>query len=146
MSCCLSENPSEMGVVGKRNGMCQLQANSEWACCLVAKSCWTLCDPMNWSTPGFPVLHYLPESLQANSCPLSWWCYPAISSSVTPFSSCPQSFPPSGSRMGQEVSYQDNSVVVQWLRLHLPMQETRVWSLMWEDPTYLGVTRPVHCK
>ena len=27
----------------------------------------------------------------------SWWCYPAISSSIIPFSSCPQSFPASGS-------------------------------------------------
>ena len=33
----------------------------------------------------------------ANSCPLSRWCHPTISSSVTPFSSCPQSFPASGS-------------------------------------------------
>ena len=32
-----------------------------------------------------------------NSCPLSWWCHPTISSSVVPFSSCPQSFPASGS-------------------------------------------------
>ena len=32
-----------------------------------------------------------------NSCPSSWWCHPAISSSVVPFSSCPQSFPASGS-------------------------------------------------
>ena len=30
-------------------------------------------------------------------CPLSWWCYPTISSSVFPFSSCTQSFPASGS-------------------------------------------------
>ena len=29
----------------------------------------------------------------SNSCPLSRWCHPAISSSVVPFSSCPQSFP-----------------------------------------------------
>ena len=28
-----------------------------------------------------------------NPCPSSWWCHPAISSSVVPFSSCPQSFP-----------------------------------------------------
>ena len=28
----------------------------------------------------------------SNSCPLSWWCHPTISSSVIPFSSCPQSF------------------------------------------------------
>ena len=32
-----------------------------------------------------------------NSRPLSWWCHPTISSSVVPFSSCPQSFPASGS-------------------------------------------------
>ena len=32
-----------------------------------------------------------------NSCPLSWWCHPAISSSVVPFSSCPQSLPASES-------------------------------------------------
>ena len=32
-----------------------------------------------------------------NPCPLSGWCHPAISSSVVPFSSCPQSFPASGS-------------------------------------------------
>ena len=32
-----------------------------------------------------------------NSCPLSQWCHPIISSSVIPFSSCPQSFPTSGS-------------------------------------------------
>ena len=33
----------------------------------------------------------------SNSCPLSWWCHPTISSSVIPFSSCLQSFPASGS-------------------------------------------------
>ena len=33
----------------------------------------------------------------SNSCPLSRWCHPTISSSVVPFSSCPQSFPASGS-------------------------------------------------
>ena len=33
----------------------------------------------------------------SNSCPSSWWCHPTISSSVVPFSYCPQSFPASGS-------------------------------------------------
>ena len=33
----------------------------------------------------------------SNSCPSSWWCHPTISFSVVPFSSCPQSFPASGS-------------------------------------------------
>ena len=43
---------------------------------------------MNCSTPGLPVHHQLLEFTQ-NSCPLSRWCHPAISSSVIPFSSCP---------------------------------------------------------
>ena len=33
----------------------------------------------------------------SNSCPLSWWCHPNITSSVIPFFSCLQSFPASGS-------------------------------------------------
>ena len=36
-------------------------------------------------------------SVYSNSCPSSRWCHPAISSSVVPFSSCPQSLPASGS-------------------------------------------------
>ena len=35
--------------------------------------------------------------VDSNSCPLSQWCHPTISTSVIPFSSCPQSFPASGS-------------------------------------------------
>ena len=35
--------------------------------------------------------------IYSNSCPLSQWCHPTISSSVVPFSSCLQSFPASGS-------------------------------------------------
>ena len=35
--------------------------------------------------------------VHSNSCPSSWWCHPAISSSVVPFSSCTQSLPASGS-------------------------------------------------
>ena len=34
------------------------------SCCSVTKSCLTLCNPMNCSTPGFPVLHNLPEFAQ----------------------------------------------------------------------------------
>ena len=36
------------------------------------------------------------------------------------------------------------SLVVQWLGIHQPLQGTRVWSLVWEDPTCLGATQPVH--
>ena len=64
-------------------------------CCSVAKSCPTLCDPMSCSMPGFPVLHYPLEFAQTHV--LSQWCHPTISSSAALFSSCPQSFPASGS-------------------------------------------------
>ena len=33
-------------------------------CCIVTKSCLTLCDPMNCSTSGFPVLHYVQSLLK----------------------------------------------------------------------------------
>ena len=64
-------------------------------CCSVTKSCLTLCNPMDCTTPGSLVLHYLPE-VCSDSCPLSWWCYPTISSSAAPFSFCLKSFPASG--------------------------------------------------
>ena len=35
------------------------------------------------------------------------------------------------------------SLVAQWLRICLPMQGTRVWALVWEDPTCHGATKPV---
>ena len=64
-------------------------------CCSFTKLCPALCNPINCSTPGFPVLHYLPEC--SNACPLSRWCHPTILASITPFSSCPQPFPASES-------------------------------------------------
>ena len=54
-----------------------------------SKSCLTLCDPMDCSTPDFSVLHYLSPGGCSNSCLLSRWSHPTVSSSV---SSCPQSF------------------------------------------------------
>ena len=36
-----------------------------------------------------------------------------------------------------------NSLVVQWLRSHLPMQRIWVWSLVWEDPTRLRAIKPM---
>ena len=62
----------------------------------VAQSCLTLCDHMNRSTPRPPCPSPTP-GVHPNPCPSSWFCHPTISSSVIPFSSCPQSFPASGS-------------------------------------------------
>ena len=51
---------------------------------------------MDCSMPVSPVLHYLQEFAQTNVHGVKW-CHPTISSSVVPFSSCPQSFLASGS-------------------------------------------------
>ena len=58
--------------------------------------CLTLCDPRDCNTSGFPVLHYLMEFVAQTHV---HWFNDAIQSShfVTHFSSCPQSFPASGS-------------------------------------------------
>ena len=51
--------------------------------------------------------------VHSNSCPLSRWCHPAISSSVIPFSSCLQSFPASGSfQMSQPFASGSQSIGV----------------------------------
>ena len=63
---------------------------THYCCCSVTQLCPTLCDPMDCSTPGFPLLHYLLEFAQTR-------IHPAISSSAIPFSSCLQSFPVSRS-------------------------------------------------
>ena len=63
-----------------------------------------------------------------NSFPLSWWCHPTILSSVIPFSSCPQSFPASGSfQMGQLFASGSQSIGVSASASVLPMN-TQDWS------------------
>ena len=63
-------------------------------CCSVSKSCPTLCNRMNCSTPGFPVLHYLPELTQIH---VHWVSDASNHLILCLLSSCPQSFPASGS-------------------------------------------------
>ena len=46
--------------------------------------------------------------------------------------------------LASKVHHERTSLVTQWLRIHLPMQETWVWSLVWEDPTCHRATKPMH--
>ena len=63
-----------------------------------------------------------------NPCPSNWWCHLTISSSVIPFSSCPQSFPASGSfQMNQLFSSGGQSIGVSVSTSVLPMN-TQDWS------------------
>ena len=65
-----------------------------------------------------------------NPCPLSQWCHPMISSSVVPFSSCPQSFPASGSfQMSQLFASGGQSIGVSASTSVLPM-DMQDWSLL----------------
>ena len=65
--------------------------------------------------------------VHANPCPSSWWCHPTISSSVIPFSSCPQSFPASGSfQMSQLFVSGGQSIGVSASTSVLPMN-TQDW-------------------
>ena len=67
-----------------------------------------------------------------NSCPLSQWCYPTISSSVVPFSSCLQSFPASGSfQMSQFFASGDQSIGVSASTSVLPMNIQDWFPLGW---------------
>ena len=64
----------------------------------------------------------------SNSCPLSQWCHPAISSSVIPFSSCPLSLPASGCfQMSQLFAWGGQSIGVSASASVLPMN-TQDWS------------------
>ena len=63
-----------------------------------------------------------------NSWPLSWWCHPTVSSSVLPFSPCPQSFPASGSfQMSRLFTSGGQSIGVSAPTSVLPMN-TQDWS------------------
>ena len=92
------------------------------SCSVVSDSLWThelqhtrpLCPS---PTPG----------VHSNSCPSSWWCHSAISSSVIPFS-CPQSLPASESfPMSQLFAWGGQSTGVSALALFLP-KNTQDWS------------------
>ena len=63
----------------------------------VAQLCPTLCDPMNRTQHARPPCPSPTPGVHSDSRPSSQWCHPAISSSVVPFSSCPQSLPASES-------------------------------------------------
>ena len=92
----------------------------------LSQSCLTLWNPMNSSTPGLPVPPA--PGVHPNPRPSSRWCHPAISSSVVPFSSCPQSLPASGSfPMSQLFARGGQSTGVSALASFLP-KNTQEWS------------------
>ena len=100
------------------------QFNSvQFSCTVVSDSLW----PHELQHAKPPCLSPTPRA-HPNTCPLSWWCHPAISSSVIPFSSCPQFFPASESfPMSQLVAWGGQSIGVSALASFLP-KNTQDWS------------------
>ena len=79
-------------------------------------------SPCRSPTPG----------VHPNSCASSWWCHPAISSSVIPFSSCPQSFPALGSfPMSQLFAWGGQSIGVSASASVFPMSTQDWYPLGW---------------
>ena len=72
------------------------------------------------------------------------WQYMAGSGQVSPGGCvCSESASNRGEEKGVQELYTGASLVVQWLRIRLPMQGTQVLALVWEDPTCRGATGPV---
>ena len=92
----------------------------------VAQSCPTL-QPHE-SQHARPLCPSPTPGVYPNSYPSSWWCHPAISFSVVPFSSCPQSLPASGSfPMSQLFTWGSQSTGVSAWASVLPVN-TQDWS------------------
>ena len=93
----------------------------------VAQSCPALRDPMNHSMPGLPVHHQLPDSTQTHVHWVGDVIQPSHPLSV-PFSSCPQSFPTSGSfQISQLFTSGSQNIGVSASTSVLPMN-TQDWS------------------
>ena len=101
----------------------QNSSSVQFSCSVMSDSLWPhepqhARPPCPSTTPG----------VHPNPCPLSQWCHPTISSSVIPFSSCPQSFPASGSfQMSQLFASGGQSIGVSASTWVLPVN-TQDWS------------------
>ena len=97
LACCSPWGPKEShsGVTEQQSAYLFVPYNSpsvQFSRSVVSDSLW----PYGLQHARLPCPSSSPRAC-SNSCPLSWWCHPTISSSVVPFSSCLQSFPASGS-------------------------------------------------
>ena len=95
----------------------------QFSCSVVSDSLWP--HELQHARPPCP--SPIPR-IHPNPCPLSWWCHPAISSSVVPFSSYLQSFPTSGSfQINQLFTLGGQNIGVSASTSVLPMN-TQDWS------------------
>ena len=93
-----------------------------------------------WTVAHQPPCPSQTRAVYSNSCPLSQWCHPTISSSVVPFSSCLQSFPASGSfQMGQFFASCGQSIGVSASAAVLPVNIQDWFPWGWTGLDFLAV-------
>ena len=108
------------------------QQSHYWAYMMFSSVQFSRCCVQLFATPWIAArwasLSINTPRVYSKSCPLSRWCYPAFSSSVVPFSSCPQSLPASGYfPMSQLFVWGEQSTGVSASASVLPMN-TQDWS------------------
>ena len=112
----------------------------QFSCSVVSNSLWSLESQQTRPPCPSPA-----PRVYSNSCPLSRWCHPTISSSVVLFSSCPQSFPASGSfPMSQLFTSGGQSTGVSASTSVLPMNTQDLSPLEWtgwNSLQYKGLSR-----
>ena len=97
---------------------------------------WLIVTP--WTTARQASLSITTPRAYPNSCPSSQWCHPTISSSVVPFSSCPQSFPASGSFQMSQLSTSGGLIIGVSASTSVPPMNTQDWSpLGWTSWIFL---------
>ena len=119
-----SLQPCGLSLLGSSvHGVSQARILIQFSHSVMSNSLWTH-EPQHARLPcPLPTAGVYP-----NPCPLSQWCHPTISSSVVPFSSCPQSSPASGSfPMSQLFASGGQSIGVSASTSVLPMN-TQDWS------------------
>ena len=104
-------------------------------CCSVTQSCPTLCDPMDCSTPSFPVLHYLPEISQSYVHQVSDAIQPShpLSSPFSPAFNLSQhqglfQWVSAFHQVAKVLEFQLQHQSFQWLFRVVFLQDWRVWS------------------
>ena len=101
----------------------QLYISSQFSCSVLSDSL-----QLHESQHARPPCPSPVPGVHSNSPPSSWWCHPAISSSVIPFSSCPQPLPASQSfPMSQLFTWGGQSTGVSALASFLP-KKSQSWS------------------
>ena len=104
---------------------------------------WLFATP--WIAARQPSCPSPTPGVHSTSCPLSRWCHPAISSSVVPFSSCPQSIPASESfPMSQLFAWGGQNIGVSALASFFP-KKSQGWSPLewtgWISLQFKGLSR-----